>query len=107
MSNSRSSLVSRVSRVYRVCFQLNPNQGTDYRSLLSRVRFVHKRNLAGNSCPFEFTPDRVAAFLLLQLVPFEKFITIISISITKAQLRLKILVIKNIEPTRIEDAVEL
>ena len=38
------------------------------------VRLVHESNLPGDSCPFEFSFDRLVALLLLELFPFEKLI---------------------------------
>ena len=40
----------------------------------SRIRSVHCRNLARNRRPLQFPLYRLAALLLLDLVPFEEFV---------------------------------
>jgi hypothetical protein len=46
----------------------------ELRSLLSRIRLIHQCNLARNTGPFQFSPERLSSFLLLLFVPFEEFV---------------------------------
>lgn len=40
----------------------------------SRIRPIHRRNLPGDRRPLQFPLDRLAALLLLNLIPFEEFV---------------------------------
>lgn len=40
----------------------------------TRIRFVHKSNLSGDSGPFQFPFQGLVSLLLLQFFPFEEFV---------------------------------
>lgn len=49
-------------------------------SILPRIRLVHCCDLAGNSGPFEFTAQRLAALLTLEFLPFQEFVAVLMLA---------------------------